>query len=214
MNDKETAKREDRADNTCTKVYTDGSGVGGQIGAAAVLYRDGMMVSSRRMRLGSLRHHTVFEGEGVGLILGVELVREEEEAEGMVTMGIDNIAAITATHTIKPSPSHHIWDTFHRRVEMLYNKHKGVDLLVKWVPSHMGILGNEKADEEAKKAALEGSSPINKLPAPLRKTLPRSKSVTHQEFMHKLRNTAEQLWKKLPRYKKLAHIDPTLKLNS
>ena len=60
------------------------------------------------MRLGSLRHHTVFEGEGVGLILGVELIREEEEVEGMVTMGIDNTTEISATHAIKPSPSHHI----------------------------------------------------------------------------------------------------------
>ena len=89
----------------------------------------------------------------MGLILGVELIREEEEAEGMVTMGIDNTVAITATHAIKPSPSHHIWDTFHWRVEMLYNKHKGVDLLVKWVPGHMEIVGNNKADKEAKRVA-------------------------------------------------------------
>ena len=68
----------------------------------------------------------MFEGEGVGMILGVELIREEEEAEGMGMMGIDNTAAIHTTHAIKPSPSHHIWDMFHRRVVMLYNKHKGV----------------------------------------------------------------------------------------
>ena len=66
-NDKETAKREDRADKAHTKVYTDGSGLGGQIGVAVVLYRDGVLISSRHMRLGSSRHHTVFEGEGVGV---------------------------------------------------------------------------------------------------------------------------------------------------
>lgn len=45
---------------------------------------------------------------------------------------------------------------------------------VKWTPGHMDIVGNEKSDEEAIKAAIEGSSPIGKLPlpAPLRKTLP------------------------------------------
>ena len=32
--------------------------------------------------------------------------------------------------------------------------------------------------------------------------------------MHKLRDTAEQLWKKSPRYKKLVCIDPIIKLNS
>ena len=44
----------------------------------------------------------------------------------------------------------------------------------------MGIQGNEKADEEAKKAAREGSSAQNLLPAPLRKMLPRSKAAAWQ----------------------------------
>ena len=36
----------------------------------------------------------------------------------------NNIAAIEAIHTIKPKPSHHIWDLFHRRVSQLHNIHK------------------------------------------------------------------------------------------
>jgi hypothetical protein len=68
------------------------------------------------MRLRSMRHHTVYEGEGVGLILGLELIREERQVEGMVSMGIDNTAAISATLAIKPGPSHYIWDIFHRRL--------------------------------------------------------------------------------------------------
>ena len=73
---------------------------------------------------------------------------------------------------IKPTPSHYIWDILHQRVVMTYNKHKKLDLLVKWTPGHMGIIGNERADEEAKKATRDGLSPLIKLPAPLRKTLP------------------------------------------
>ena len=94
-------------------MYTDGSRVDGKIGAAAILYCDGVLRRKRRMRLWSEKHHTVFEGEGVGLILGMELIREEEMADGMVSIGIDNITAISATHAIKPGPSHHIWDIFH-----------------------------------------------------------------------------------------------------
>ena len=60
-----------------------------------------------------MKHHTVYEGEGIGMVLGLELIREEEDVEGMVMMGIDNTAAIAATHAIKPSSSHHIWDLFH-----------------------------------------------------------------------------------------------------
>ena len=50
----------------------DGFRIGGQIGAAVVLYQDGVLKRSRRMRLGTSKHHTVFEGEGIGLILGLE----------------------------------------------------------------------------------------------------------------------------------------------
>ena len=78
-------------------MYTDGSGIEGQIRAAAMLYCDGVLKSTRMMRLGSEKHHTVFEGEGIGLILGLELIREEETVEGIVSMGIDNMAAISAT---------------------------------------------------------------------------------------------------------------------
>lgn len=158
-------KEEDGGDRSYIKVYMDGSGVEGQIGTTAMLYHDGILRSKRRMRVGSVKHHTVFEGEGIGMILGLELIREEEVAEGMIPIGIDNTMAISATHAIKLSPSGIM---FHQRVAMVYNKHKGVEILVKWTLGHMGIEGNKKADK-VKKAAREGSSPLHKLPAPLRK---------------------------------------------
>ena len=93
-----------------------------QIGAAVVLYRNGVLKRKGRMRLGSARHHMVFKGEEVGLILGIELIREEELADGMVLIGIDNVAVISATLMIKPSSSHYIWDIFHKRVAMACKK--------------------------------------------------------------------------------------------
>ena len=205
---KELAKEEDVADATPIKVYTDGSGLEGKVGGAAVLYRNGVLKSKRRMLLGSVAHHTVYEGEGVGLILGLELIREEGQAEGMVSMGVDNTAAITATHAIKPGPSHYLWDIFHKRLAMVRKRHITVDLLVKWVPGHMDITGNEKADSEAKKAITDGSSPQRKLPAPLRKVLPRSKSAVRQAYHHRLKTAAVKLWSKSPRFDRMALIDP------
>ena len=61
----------------------DGSGIEGQIGAAAVLYCNGVLKNTRRMRLGSEKHHTVFEGDGIGLILGLELIKEEEMVDSV-----------------------------------------------------------------------------------------------------------------------------------
>ena len=34
---------------------------------------------------------------------------------------------------------------------MTYNKHKGLDILVKWTPGHMGIEGNKAADGKLRK---------------------------------------------------------------
>ena len=60
--------------------------------------------------------HYLYQGEGIGLILGVELIGEEEGVNGMVMIGISNIVAISTMHTIKLNLSHHIWDLFHRRI--------------------------------------------------------------------------------------------------
>ena len=75
--------------------------------------------------------------------------------------------------------------------------------MVKWTPGHIGIVGNEKVDEEAKNAAREGSSLAYNLPAPLRKDLPRSKSAVQQEFLWKLNLKAQELWKASPRHHKM-----------
>ena len=207
---KELAKAEDLADQSVIKVYMDRSGIKGQIGAAAVLYHNSVLKSRRRMNLGSTKHHTVYEGEGVGMILGLELIQEERQVVGMVLMGTDNIAAINAMHAIKPQASHYIWDIFHKRIKMVCNKHEGMDLLVKWVPGHMDIVGNIRADEEAKKAAMEGSSPLHKLPAPLRRMLPWSKAATWQEYHRKIKITVIKLWAISPRYERMVMIDPNL----
>ena len=89
-----------------------------------------------------------------------------------------------------------------------------MDILIKWTPGHVGIKGNEKADEEAKKAAREGLSPSNRLLAPLRKALPRSKSAGQQEFIHKLKIKALELWKKSSRYNRMERIDLNHKINN
>ena len=154
-----------------------------------------------------MKHHTVYEGEGVGMILGLELIREERQVEGMVSMGIDNTAAISATHAIKPGPSHHIWDTFHKRLSMVRNKHHGMDLLVKCVPGHMDIVGNEKADLLARKAATVGSSPTHKLPAPLRKGIPWSKSAICQEYHRRIKSAVIEVWTRSPRLDRMATND-------
>ena len=70
----EQAEKEDRDDQADIQVYSDGSGIEGKIGVAAVLYRDVVLQGELRFHLGSDKHHTVYEGEGIGMVLGLELI--------------------------------------------------------------------------------------------------------------------------------------------
>ena len=63
---KEKARDENNEDKACIKVFTDRSRIGGQIGAAAVLYHNGVLKRKKRMRLVSEKYHTVFKGKGLG----------------------------------------------------------------------------------------------------------------------------------------------------
>ena len=65
-----------------------------------------------------------------------------------------------------------------------------------WVPGHEGIDGNEKADEEAKQAVEQGSSPHRQLPAFLcRKGLPISVSATRQVLKSDIKKRWKAEWK-------------------
>ena len=164
-------------DNPDIKVFTDGSGMDNKIGAAAVLYRNGRLKLKLHFQLGSQQHHMVYEGEGIGAILGAKLVAREWGARSVIFY-IDNLAVIQATQLTKPTPGHHIIDALHRHINTLKARNHDLRFTFKWIPGHRGVEGNEKADEQAKKAITEGSSSAQNLPKMLRDTLQHSK---HQE---------------------------------
>ena len=80
-----------------------------------------------------------------------------------------------------------------------------------WTPGHEGIGGNEKADEEAKLAAEEGSSPRRQLPTWVRrKGLPVSVSATRQRLKSEAKKCWKNEWSKSPRYEISVNIDRSL----
>jgi len=66
------------------RAYSDGSGIGRQIGVVAILFRDGEEVWLLRKCLGPENQHMVFEGKVTGMILAVELIRMEGHMHSVV----------------------------------------------------------------------------------------------------------------------------------
>ncbi|KAJ7138708.1 hypothetical protein C8R43DRAFT_861297, partial [Mycena crocata] len=92
---------------------------------------------------------TVFEGEGVGGCFALVLLLRQPEVRGRVTIVVDSQPAVRATETARSTPPHWIWDEF----KLLIQDHPEIVLTIRWAPGHKDIKGNERADEEAKKAA-------------------------------------------------------------
>ncbi|KAJ7118522.1 hypothetical protein C8R43DRAFT_901311, partial [Mycena crocata] len=135
-----------------------------------------------RVRLGLSVHHTVFEGEGVGGCLALFLLLQQPEVRGKVTIAVDSQPAINATKTARSNPSHWIWDEWHRGFNLLIQEHSEIQLTIRWTPGHKDIKGNERADEEAKKAAQDGTTRGVEVPAIFRHwdNIPRSRSALKQ----------------------------------
>ena len=82
--------------------------------------------------------------------------------------------------------------------------------MLRWVPGHENIKGNERADQEAKKAAKGNLSTITDLPISLRGTLPISQAAELQRHHKQLKREAQELFAKSPCVKFALEIDPSL----
>lgn len=173
-------------DEADIKIFTDGSGMEGKIGVSAVLYGQGRPKSSLQYQLGPTRHHTIYEGEGIRAVLGTCLIKKEWGI-WPAYIYIDNQASITAMTLTKPNPGHYIFDAFHNTITALQKVHSSIKIKVKWVPGHKGMEGNDQADEEVKKAIMEGSSNTDGLPKFLCNRLPHSTLAVKQTYRGKLK---------------------------
>jgi hypothetical protein len=146
-------------------------------------------------------------------------------------LGTDSQAVIRALCNQKSHAGQYILDAIHQSAEHLHAKQdrlinseerllaiqagevwtgrkRGViDLQIHWVPGHCDFEPNERADEEAKKAAQGDSSITKSLPPLLRKRLPLSIPALRQNHNAKLTKRWTRRWKKSPRYNTLKSID-------
>ena len=97
---REESKEADEADEPDAKIYTDGSGVDNNAGAAAVMYRRGRCTKTVRYYLGPLTDHMTYEAEAVGVTLALKLL-SHEMGIGKATILLDNQAVIQSLGHVK-----------------------------------------------------------------------------------------------------------------
>ena len=196
------------------QVFTDGSGIDGGIGAAAILRRRGKPDKCLRFHLGSDRNYTVYNGEQVGMILGLTLLLSEDRVPS-VFMGVDNQAAIQATLATYSHSGHTLTDLFISLLDRTLEKHDLPHLDIWWVPGHADIPGNEAVDMEAKKAARGDTSPPSQLPPALKSkgrpiSLPLNKSALLQTLNKSIKSSIIADFSSTARGRRLRSIDQSM----
>ena len=154
----------------------------------------------------------VYEGEVVGLILALELLKNTHRARALA---LNNQAAIYVSANFKTNSRQYLWKIFHTSLENTMQHHSIDHIKIRWTPGHTGILDNELADKEAKKAAAGELFQLQYLPKQLRPKklekgiLLHSKSATKQELYMNIQELLKDIFKQSKRSGHALKIDPT-----
>jgi ribonuclease HI len=191
------------------RVFTDGSSHNGKVGAAAVLQRPGKPDRTLKIHLGEASHHTVYEAELAGILLGLYLIKTEKRNRVKCVIGADNQAAVQALRTDLTGPGQHIAEECRKLAKQIQKskQSRNFKLTIRWTAGHSGIPGNEKADKEAKSAAEGVSSNAADLPRYLRKPTKKSISALKQKHNDKAKEAWKEEWHKSERYKRFQAPD-------
>jgi RNase H len=107
-------------------------------------------------------------------------------------------------------PGQYLVNTIHRQIQGVIEQQPGVRVVMRWVPGHEGIEGNERADEEAKRAAKGETSHEWEIPIECWGVFPISRAAEIQRHNAELNRQAWAIFAKSPRAPLALEIDPTM----
>lgn len=187
-------------------IFTDGSGYEGGIGASAVATDSKGQDHVQKRYLGSALHHTVFEGEVVGLLLTLGIIWAVPRTN-TVTILADNQAAITAPKNPRRQPGRYLLEAFNDELAKLRKARPHLKIHITWIPGHEDVVGNERADTAAKEAAEGDTTPLKRRIPVLDGELPTSIAALKATRKKQAATEWASSWQDSPRAAKLQHFD-------
>jgi len=139
-------------------IFTDGAHHEDSDRTACAVFSPALGVEQAwRLRPGS----SIFTAEVLAIKKALDLVYEKDEETSDVLVCIDSQAAIRALSSPSPEPEESVWTTLNTIRNL---KSSGTRVTLVWIPSHVGIPGNERADKLASDACQDPNVAVLSLP--------------------------------------------------